>query len=772
MLRVQNDRLTKWKIATGYLLLLAILFISLMFIYSEMKSLAISDTEQDSKADSLLLLLHKKDKNTIAMLKALSDANNSLLSAKELDKIVSEQDSVINQQRVQHRIITKRDSLMTPAKKKGFFKRLVEAFVPPKDTALLVNTSLEFSTDTLLQEYNPADSLHNKIRRIRLEKQKTHKANKASNRLLRQVDSHLTLRIDSMIKDYEEEATLRIIQKAELGQKVRQRSMKTIAAIAVGAVLLSAVFLILIWRDITRSNRYRKELEKANRRTEGLLEAREKLMLTITHDFKAPLGSIMGYTDLLSRLVADERQKFYLDNMKSSSGHLLSLVNDLLDFHRLDLNKAEVNRITFNPAQLFDEIKASFQPLVETKGLALQYEVATELNGHFVSDPIRIRQIVNNLLSNAVKFTVKGSISLIVSYEKSMLKITVSDTGKGMAPEDKERIFQEFIRLPGAQGEEGFGLGLSIVRKLVDLLEGNITLDSTKDKGSSFVVTLPLYPVGGVNDEDRTTPDVVQLNQKKSLAGKPNLKILLIDDDKIQLALTAAMLGQYNIPVTCCEQLEELTEHLRNESFDFLLTDVQMPSINGFDLLKLLRASNIAQARTIPMIAVTARSEMSEAYFHDHGFVGCLHKPFSIQELLQVIDCGEAVVETASLSSAESRADATTPELNFASLLVFSADDKEAAHNIIESFITETTKNAVTMNAALQAKDVVMISSMAHKMLPLFTLLGASEAVSLLSWLEGKRDHVFSKEMEEKGLSALSLIHIAVEQAKLFNQQY
>ena len=180
----------------------------------------------------------------------------------------------------------------------------------------------------------------------------------------------------------------------------------------------------MIWRDITRSNRYRKELEEANKRAEALLEAREKLMLAITHDFKAPLGSIIGYTDLLTGLTTDKRQRFYLDNMKSSSQHLLKLVSDLLDFHRLDLNKAEVNRVTFNPAQLFEEIRISFKPLTDAKHLTLSCSIDAELDGRFISDPLRIRQIVNNLLSNAVKFTAKGSIALnITSVSYTHLKL-------------------------------------------------------------------------------------------------------------------------------------------------------------------------------------------------------------------------------------------------------------------------------------------------------------------------------------------------------------
>ena len=218
-------------------------------------------------------------------------------------------------------------------------------------------------------------------------------------------------------------------------------------------------------------------------------------MLAITHDFKAPLGSIMGYADLLSRLTVDERQRFYLDNMKTSSEHLLKLVVDLLDFHRLDLHKAEINRVTFHPARLLEEIHVSFEPLTSAKGLELHCNIAPELEGTYISDPLRLRQIINNLLSNAVKFTDKGCVTMTACYENRRLVVAVADTGKGMGPADRERIFQEFTRLPGAQGKEGFGLGLSIVRMLVQLLEGTIDVDSVPGKGSTFTLRVPLFPV-------------------------------------------------------------------------------------------------------------------------------------------------------------------------------------------------------------------------------------------------------------------------------------
>lgn len=758
-------RFTKLKVTIGYTLLLAILLFSLVFVHHEMETLSAADDQQNLRTDSLLTLIHEKDQNTIQMLRVLSEANDSLLSASEIEEIISEQDSVIIQQRVQHRVITKRDSLLTTPNKKGFFKRLAEVFAPSKDSAVLVNTSLEVATDTILEPVASKDSLQQKIRMATEEKrlQRRRTIRRTSTKYQR-MNSQLTARMDSLIKQYEEEMTLRARQDAEMQQEVRMRSARTIAGIAIGAVLLSAFFLVLIVRDISRSNRYRRQLEEANKRAEDLLVAREKLMLAITHDFKAPLGSIMGYTELLSRLTEDERQRFYLDNMKSSSEHLLKLVSDLLDFHRLDLNKEEVNRVTFNPSQLFEEIYVSFEPLTVAKGLALQCHVAPELNGRYVSDPLRLRQIVNNLLSNAVKFTQQGEITLTARYDSSKLTIAIADSGKGMAAEDRERIFQEFTRLSGAQGEEGFGLGLSIVKKLVVLLEGTIDVQSKLGEGSCFTVVLPLYPVGESIPESQSSPENETADIDKAATAVPLMKVirvLLIDDDKIQLSLTAAMLKQHGVDAVCCEQLEELIEQLRTSVFDVLLTDIQMPAINGFDLVKLLRASNIPQAKTIPVIAVTARSEMDKDVLCEHGFAGCLHKPFTVKELLMTVNEGQLSADEVHITE-----DMVNTGINFSALTAYSGDDPEAAYSIIQTFVEETKKNVERMRQAFVDKDTDGIAAMAHKLLPLLTLIGASDAIAPLKFLESCRGESFSTEISDTASAALSTVCIIISEAE------
>lgn len=755
------NSVSKVKIAVGYTLLLGVLFFSLFFVHREMENLMLSDDRDVQWTDSLITLLREKDANTIYMLRVLSETSDSMVSTREIENIIAARpDSAVTTRHVQRRVIAHRDTVVTKPKKKGFFRRLGEVFVPPKkDTAIQVKTSFEYTTDTVIDVYNPVDSLQEKLRAVAQQQKAANVLVQRRKRTLQRMDKMLTARIDSLLKDYEQETLLHARQEAEYQQSVRRHSVKIISGIAAGAVLLSAFFLVIIGRDITRSNRYRRELEEARRRAEDLLATREKMMLAITHDFKAPLGSIMGYADLLSRLTVDERQRFYLDNMKTSSEHLLKLVVDLLDFHRLDLHKAEINRVTFHPTRLLEEIRVSFEPLTSAKGLYLHCDIAPELDSTYISDPLRLRQIINNLLSNAVKFTDEGGITMTARYEDRRLAVAIADTGKGMEPADRERIFQEFTRLPGAQGKEGFGLGLSIVRMLVQLLEGTIDVDSVPGKGSTFTLRVPLFPVRA---SENIGEKMQEAEGEPPVAPEPSLRVLLIDDDRIQLTLTAAMLQHSGIASVSCMQPDELLDALRSGTFDVLLTDVQMPAINGFDLLRLLRASNLPQARTIPVIAVTARSDMKPEEFTAHGFAGCLHKPFTVAELFRELNMegiGQASVRQGEdIAGNAENVSSPQPSYNFSALTAFSGDDPEAAKSILESFVSETRRNAGRLQEAVDAADMDGVAAVSHKMIPLFTLIGATELVEELKVLESLRGTPFTTEQKQRALRSLVLI--------------
>lgn len=784
------NNVSKLKIILGYGALLAVLFYSLIFVHREMDRLLQSGTSDVQWTDSLFSLLHEKDRNTLNLLRTLSTANDSMLSTYDIQRVIATQDTIVPQRRIQRRVISHRDTLYTPKKKKGFFRRLKEAFVPPKkDSSFNVKNTLEFVVDTIIETYNPVDSLQRRLQEMTEARIEENRQAQRRKQHLQRRNSQLTARIDSMLHNYETATMERALHESERRQSVIHRSATTVGGIAVGAVVLAALFLIIIIRDVTRSNRYRRQLEEARRKAEDLLVTREKLMLAITHDFKAPLGSIMGYADLLSHLTVDKQQQFYLDNMKVSSEHLLKLVTDLLDFHRLDLHKVEINRVSFTPAQMFEEIRVSFEPLTAAKGLTLHCDIAPELNDTYQSDPLRLKQIVNNLLSNAVKFTAHGSVTLSAHCEQVLggeragnrLILSVTDTGQGMKPSDCQRIFREFTRLPGAQGEEGFGLGLSIVKMLVQLLRGTIRVDSEPGKGSTFTVDLPLHRIDTAVGNDRKK-GATQEDTSTSPLSEDYLqprRLLLIDDDRIQLTLTAAMLQQNGFEAITCLQTDELLDALRTSNFLALLTDVQMPAINGFDLLKLLRASNVGQSRTLPIIAVTARSDMERDDFMAHGFAGCLHKPFNMQELLQELERvfnrkdNQPIVSAKTESPAKVSANASPTSsqtenvsssseatkqadaINLSALTAFSGDDQEAARDILNSFMEETSKNIERLKKAVEQSDTEELSAVAHKMLPLFTLIGANSLTVLLRTLEAARFTSYTPQLEESARVAL-----------------
>lgn len=859
------NRSTKLKVAFGYILLTALLFASIGYIFQEMQSLTgtgddeailsrrrhftnriigqlyqaevigqslstgqlgqyrqyktamekanialdslrnlLTDSVQMARLDTVSILFMEKERNMRNLLRAIQQGGTDKIYKQHIDELIAEQDSLLSLPHVKRKVITHTNSYVIRKKPKSFIKRLGEVFAPGKGDSTQVNNVIqEEYTDTLTEAYSPADTVVTMLKDIQSRVTDTHQERmemvNRRTQSLRLSGLKVSQKVNQLLSAIEEEEQALAQNKYMQEEHIRQKSIRTVAGIAIAAVVLAVFFLVLIWRDITRSNHYRRELEKAKRRAEDLLVAREKLMLTITHDIKAPVGSILGYTDLLERITTEERQRFYLDNMQSSANHLLSLVNSLLDYHRLDAHKMDINRVSFNPRQLFDTIYISFKPTATAKKLELNYECGEPLNRVYTGDPFRIRQILENLLSNALKFTKQGSITLRAALENGQIHFSVCDTGCGISTEEQKRIFQEFTRLHNAQGQEGFGLGLAITHKLVLLLGGEIRIDSEPGKGSCFHVYLPLDDAPHIQDagdtyqsastrdgkedengmvdshktlnENRVIDEsgIVDLNGQKTspTSGitantEETMRLILIDDDRIQMQLTTAMLERSGVEVTCCEQPEELFNKLKESPFDALLTDIQMPAMNGFDLLKAIRTLDIPQAQALPVIAITARSDMDEAYFRSYGFSGCLHKPFTIHELLTTI----SQVTSKAISGADNTSVRQTP-LNFSALTAFSEDDQEAATEIIRTFISETEKNRIRMEKALEEKDPAGITAMAHKLLPLFTMLGAERCIPSLKWLEEKRGTAgMTDEMADKTNFVLKEIQEVIREAE------
>lgn len=730
----------------------------------------LTDTLQQMRLDTVRSLLRNKEQNMVLVLEAMKQSPTDELYRQQLDSLIMQQDSILSSTHVRRRVVTHRNSYTIHHKPKKFFRRLADVFSPGKpDSTQVDNIIQEEYTDTIDEAYNPVDtiatmltSIQHKVFQTRQESMRTLDARINQ---LRIAGGRVSQRVNQLLDNIEDDEQKAMEVRIAHEQDIRQQAAWTMATIAILAVLLVLIFFTIIWRDITRSNHYRKELEKAKLYAENLLVAREKLMLTITHDIKAPAGSIIGYIDLLIRLVQDRRQQFYLHNMKSSANHLLDLITSLLDYHRLEAGKMDIHPVAFNPHELFESIYTSFLPGAEKKQLTLNFEENIPRTLNLEGDPFRIRQIAENLISNALKFTSQGSITIQVDYEQNRFTFRVEDTGCGMSIQEQQRVFQAFTRLQSAQGQEGFGLGLSITKKLVELLNGEITIESAPGKGSMFQVVLFLPKV--------TKAPITQVETLSD--DKKQWRILLIDDDRIQLNLTEVMIydlfnhAQHSIPpvIKCCTQPEELFKLIASETFDIVFTDIQMPAMNGFELLQKLRSLDVPQAKNIPVIAITARSDMDETDFCTQGFAGCLHKPFNQTELLKIFkahmqeDWKENTVQT------DSKPSDTECTYNFSPLTAFSGDDPAAAHEILETFIGESTKNYERMKQALSNKNMADLCNVAHKMLPTFTMIEARKAIPALQWLEFHRGNTdLSDEARQHADEALSCIADVIKEAK------
>ena len=711
----------------------------------------LTDTLQQARLDTVRTLLQNKQWNMYAVLEAMRNTPTDQIYQEQLDSLIAQQDSLLSTPHIRRKVITHHNSYTIHHKKKGFFKRLADVFAPGKeDSTQVSNVIQEEYTDTLDEVYSPIDTISSMITGIQHKvfqtRQKETEMLNTRISSLRVIGSGLSQRVNQLLEniehDEQEAARTKLMQEEE----IRKEAAETMAKIAIAAFVLVLVFSIVIARDITRNNHYRRELEKAKSYAENLLVAREKLMLTITHDIKAPAGSIIGYIDLLIRLVNDRRQQFYLSNMKSSAQHLLALVTSLLDYHRLEAGKMDLHPVAFNPHELLTDIYNSFLPLAEKKQLQLDFKEKLPETLTLEGDPFRIRQIVENLLSNALKFTAAGGITLQAEYHGNQFVFSVSDTGCGMTASEQERIFKEFTRLSSAQGQEGFGLGLSITRKLVELLLGRIDIESAPGKGSTFKVSMPLPSISPKPAPDTKEPSIT--------LPKIHLRIAIIDDDRIQMHLTEAMLHNaeeevkgLKVETVCCEQPEELIEQLKNRTFDLVFTDIQMPAMNGFELLHHLRSQDFAQAQSIPVIAITARGDMNEDDFQQKGFAGMLQKPFNQSELKKVVKnalthltVSDNIPDTLPVQMETYETSPHTDQpYNFSPLTAFSEDDPEAAKEILRTFAQETQKNMEKLQAAISNKDMEALCATAHKMLPTFLMIEAQKAIPLLKWLEQQR---------------------------------
>ena len=633
------------------------------------------DTLKQQRLDSLITLLKAKRENTLLVMKELNNDCRDIYYNNKLEALHSGRDSIVISPQTKERHEQHETVYEVVKTKRGFFRRLGDAFRKQHtDTVSTTRLTYQPSTATINHRLNIADSVANVLAEIHSEQQRAsdRKQNAISsrNRQLQRVSIQLTKRTWLLIEDIqsdEHNALQRVVGKA---MSSRRAMIVRIAVLGLLAILSAAILVVYILRDIKRERRDRQRIIEAKAETERIMQQRERLLLTITHDIKAPAASIAGFIDLLSEYVDQPKAVGYLQNISGSAKHLLQLVSAQLDYHKLESGKAERHEVSFAPAVLISECVAQMQPQAMEKKLKLATDVQVTESMLCRSDAFRIKQIVNNLVGNAIKYTDKGEVRVGVSIANRQLSISVKDTGCGMTPDELQTVFNAFTRLPGAQGKEGVGLGLTITREIVTLLGGEINVQSAKGKGSTFTVSLPVKIVTnqGVQlsqlhqQSQQSKQQLHQQSQRDSLIGaletsappkeksqhlntstsQPTISVVIVDDDRLQGQLLTEMLQRIegisfntNTTIHASEAIAIATESAPNIVF----TDIEMPEMNGSEIMRRIRNNAEVQQRscTTKFVAMTAHEQSIMPQLRSDGFDACLFKPFSVQTLAATI---------------------------------------------------------------------------------------------------------------------------------------
>ncbi len=727
------------KVALGYSAIAIIMILAISLVYSNTKSInAINEASREyiqkrGAADSTISSLLKEEQRN---LKQLSDAMAGRPTQNYLQNKVKNlntgKDSILVHSKAPQTHEAKKTTVEVLKTRRGFFRRLADAFKKEHAETLSVKQDSNRAViDSVTTPVNVAENVATILDQIdKKEKVETQDHKQHINREmeeLKMVSAKLALRSAKHLSDVhqrEKDNMQEAIKKAMEARKHLLWQMELLAIIAFFAIVIMIWF---IWCDARKERIYRENLEAANEEIQRIMNQRERLLLTITHDIKAPAASISGFIDLMKDYVSNPQGLECLQNIKNSAAHLSHLVASLLDYHQLENGLMKVQPTSFSPAQLVAESVEGMKLRAEEKGLEISFECKMKGMEYFRADAFRIRQILDNLVSNAIKYTDRGSVTIQAQVSeilgKPTLTLSVKDTGKGMTDEEKQKVFQAFTRLKSAQGIEGTGLGLSITQELVSLLGGEIILHSILGKGSTFIVTIPIEPApkeeshemapsemkhdsspDSAQDKEGQNSDSHQVTDIKKKPEFANHKILILDDDKLQLQLLQEMLRRIvgnTWQVFACNHVMDALTTLHNEQPALMLMDIEMPEMNGMDMIAHINHTNMM------VVAMTAHDTSILEQLLKAGFDDCLFKPFSMEKLSDILGI-------------ESQ-----PQPQLDALLAFAGGDEEAAKEILDTVKQELAAHLTNLKEAIEEESLSTdrIGKAAHKLLPIATMM-------------------------------------------------
>lgn len=538
----------------------------------------------------------------------------------------------------------------------------------------------------------------------------------------------------------------------------------------------------LVLQNVTREKEVEKKLIKAKREAEDADKAKSLFLASMSHEIRTPLNAIIGFTNLLNKTKLDPKQKNFSELIGRSSEHLLSVVNEVLFLFKLGMGKIVLEQIPFNLKELVLNVEESLRMRAAEKNLGFHFSISDEIPDLVVGDSFRLKQILINLVGNAIKYTEKGEINVRIFTEKRkkrkvFIRFEVEDTGIGIAKKDLNTIFEIFSQ-PGIKNEKashGAGLGLTIVQKLVDLLDGRLHVDSELGTGSEFMVVLPFaIPKEGQKQEEEIEYDQ-DFNQ---LEGK---RVLYADDDENNLLLGKSILSDWMVNFEIAHDGAEAYELLKSEQFDIVLLDIHMPLLSGVDVVKKIRGNSQNPNNTTKIIAVTANVlENDLENYLSSGFDDYVLKPFNenifynkickilgLENNIELIDDSEHDFQTGITKKTDV---IEKDSFNTSELLKTTAGNKEFFNQMLNTFITNAKDTAENIELYIVEEDWEGIGQKAHKAIPSFRYFKLTNLVSALARLEElglhEKNYQPMKPLAEKVKNAINIIVLEAEKAK------
>jgi len=653
---------------------------------SELAKNAVPGTIEFSHIDSISLLANRKLviwDEIRALHHSKKDAHNTFSSLySRIDTAIIQPDTIRFKQE----------------EKKGFFKRVFSK----KDTTI--------RRPVILDKKKDKEIIKKEIAVI--EKQFTNQAKRLQTKetILLEQNIRLTQTLTQHIASIEESEQKLFETRTLDADSMATQTYRGMAIFTITAVILLIIILILFFRNLQKNRTYQQVLKKAKAEAESLTKAKELFVATVSHEMRTPVNAIYGLSGQMLQKSNSKEMTADLNVVHKSAEHLIALVNDTLDFSKIESQKLKMEQIDFLLDEIMTEVCTLHKDSAQKKNLELNFSNNTDKNLVLLGDPIRLKQILINLITNAIKFTHQGQIALGISSEETsdqtyLLRIEVSDTGIGISKEDQHLIFEEFVQLNTdlSQKHRGAGLGLSIVKKLITLHNGKIEVDSTPGKGTRFSIQIP-YQKG--NPDNIKTQAVEQLVIPSWFR---KLHFLIVDDEEFNRYLIKNILNSWGVSFTEAQNGQVAVDLAEKYTYDMVLMDIQMPVMDGFEAARLI----LQHRPPSKIIALTATNKTSDIQkLETSGMHAFLQKPFDEADLFKsVLDLLPEI--------SENTVQNLIPEgatINMDELERISGGDAAFFDEMLRIFIRSSEEALTKIQLNLQTADWNSMSETAHKL--------------------------------------------------------